>query len=372
MKTKLSKQKVIDSYVGGLMNCGIISLKFLNPLKKSITLKPKTIIIYKLDAIGDSVLSLPMIKHLKEQTKAKIIVTCSKENKDIFKGHNFIDEIITFNSFKLSLGEFMINLYNLRNKKADIAIDCAQSSNISAIFSWLTTKHAIGFKKTRGISRNKVYHYPIDLDPNKHMVLNYFDLLKPLNIKPPKNIKLVKLYSSSNIKTIFKNSIIVHPCNIFSYKTWPRNRWIKVIKYLTKKNHVVIIGSKQESSLVKELLDNKELLNKIDTKNITDLSGKINLRELISLISESKMFVGIDGGPMHIAAAQGIPVIGLFGHETSTRYAPFNKKSIALYKNPGCSPCVKAYNNQSPNCDNPICLKNISTKEVIKAVEELI
>jgi len=364
MKTKLSKQKIIDSYIGGLINCGIISLKFLNPLKKSITLKLKTIIIYKLDAIGDSVLSLPMIKHLKEQTKAKIIVACSKENLDIFKGHNFIDEIITFDSSKLSLEEFMINLYELRNKKADITIDCAQSSNISAIFSWLTAKHAIGFKKTRGISRNKVYHYPIDLDPNEHMVLNYFDLLKPLNIKPPKNIKLIPLTYYQNTKR--KNIVCIHPCNIFPYKEWPQDRWVEIIKYLSLNYEVIIIGSKEESPMI------KELLKKVKTKRIIDLSGRINIKELIDIMPKFKLFIGIDGGPMQIAASMQIPVIGLFGHETPIRYAPFNKNSISLYKNPGCSPCVKAYNNQSPDCDNPICLKNISTKEVIEAIDKLL
>ena len=366
MKTKLSKQKIVDSYIGGLINYGIISLKFLNPFKKDISKKPKKIVIYKLDAIGDSILSLPMIKHLHKKTKAEIIVACSKQNKDIFKNHKFIHRIVEFDSSKLNLTLLMINIFDLRDEEIKISIDCAQSSNLSAILSWLTTKHTIGFKKTAGVSRNKVYDCSVTLDPNKHMVLNYFDLLKPLGIDPPKKIELVPLYSSSNIKTIFKNSIVVHPCNIFPYKTWPEKRWREVIKYLTKKNHVVVIGSEEEVPLV------KKLLRKINTKKVTNLTGKTNLRPLISLISSSKMFVGMDGGPMHIAASMNVPTTSIFGHETPTRYAPFNKKSIALHSDQLCSPCTKSYNDQSPDCEYPLCLRKIFVEDVIKAIDKLL
>jgi len=270
MKTKLSKQKIIDKYLGGIINKYISLIKTKRKLNK-----PKTIMIYKLDALGDSILCLPMIKHLKEQTKAKIIVACSKSNINIFQNHKFIDKIITFDSSKFNPKNLIKNIKILKKEKADVAIDCAQSSNISAIFSWLTVKNTIGFRKTKAKSRNKVYNHPIDLDPNKHMVYCYMDLLSPLSINSPKNIKLVPLSDYQTTKK--ENIIIVHPCNIFPYKVWPQERWIKIIEYLTLKNDVVVIGSKEESPLV------KELLNKVKSKRVIDLSGRISIKELIIL-----------------------------------------------------------------------------------------
>ncbi|MFH1376192.1 MAG: glycosyltransferase family 9 protein [Candidatus Woesearchaeota archaeon] len=365
LKMKLPMQKLIDSYLGGLINYGIITFKFLNPFKGKINQKQKTIIVYKLDAIGDSILCLPMIKHLKEKTNARIIVACSESNEEMFKHHKFIDKIITFISSHFDIADIMIQLYKLRSEKADLAIDGAQSSNISAIFSWYTAKKAIGFKKTKGKSRNKVYSEAIELDTNKHMVLDYFDLLKPLNIEPPKNIELIRLYSSGNTNFDLKDKIVVHPCSVFSYKTWPQERWRKVINYLTKDEDVVVIGSKEESKLVDELLLN------LDLNRITNIAGKTNILDLISIINRSKMFIGIDGGPTHISAAQGIPTISLMGNETSIRYKPFNKNSIALYKPSPCSPCVAAYADKQLTCEYPICLENISAEDVIKAIEKL-
>lgn len=359
MKTKLSKQKIIDKYIGTLINYTIGFLKFKRELNK-----PKTIIIYKLDAIGDAILCLPMIKHLKKQTNAKIIVACSDSNQIIFKSHKFIDKIVVFDSSKFNPKNLINNIKELRNEKAEISIDGGQSSNISAILSWCTSLNPIGFKKTKGKSRNKVYDYTIDLDPTKHMVYCYMDLLKPLKIKHPKNVKLVKLLP---IRKIHKENIIgIHPCNVLSYKAWPQSRWVKIIKYLTLKNEVIVIGSKEEAPLV------KKLLKKVKSKRVIDLSGRINIEILITMMPMFKLFIANDGGPAHIASATGIPVISLFGPETPTRYGIFNKNSISLYKPSPCSPCFEAYADKVPGCENPKCMENISIKDVKEAINGLL
>jgi heptosyltransferase-2 len=358
MKTKLSKQKIIDKYAGTLINNLISLIK-----TKAKVNKPKVIIIYKLDAIGDSILCLPMIKHLKEQTHVKIIIACSNSNIDVFKHHKFIDKIVVFDSSSFNPINFTTNIKELRKEEADIAIDGAQSANISAILSWLTAKNSFGFKKTNGMSRNKVYTYPINLDPNKHMAYNYMDLLKPLRIKLKRDIKLIPLYTKKIIK---ENIVGVHPCNILPYKAWPQNRWVEIIEYLALKNEVIVVGSKEESFLV------KELLKKVKSKQVLDLSGRINIEELISLMPRFKLFIGNDGGPMHIAASVGVPVIGLFGPETPIRYKPFISKSISLYKPINCSPCIKSYADQTPNCQNNICMKNITIQDVKKAIDKLL
>jgi len=373
LKIKLSKQKRIDSSFGNLINLGIIISKVLK--KKKINKNPNKILIYKLDSLGDSILCLPMIKHLKENTKAKIIVACSKENYPIFQGQKFIDKIILFNSSKLDLRNIRKNIIKLKKEKIDIAIDGGQTSNISAIFSYLTSKNSIGFKKIKGKTRNKVYDFPIYLDPKKHMVENYMSLLGPLKIKGGKNPKLLKLkYSKKEdekIKKLIerrKNLVGLHLWNIFPHKQWVGKKLIKLIEYLViEKYNIILVGSKEESFLIAKTLKN---INKKYLKNILNLAGEINIKELIALTPKLKLFIALDGGPMHIASAMKTPVIGLFGHETPVRYGPLNKSRV-IYKNLDCSPCAKPYENKEPTCKNPICLKKISFEDVKKAIKDL-
>jgi len=214
--TKLNKQKVVDKYAGTIINYLLIPFKNF----KNRKFLNATVIIYKLDAIGDAVLSLPMIKHLKEETGYKIVVACSSNNQVIFQGHNFIDKLVTFDTSKLNIKDLIQNVKTLREEKASLAIDTSQSSNISAIFSFLTAELTIGFKKTKGKSRNHIYNTPINLNPDKHMVYNYFDLIKSLVTNIPKEIKLVKLPCS---KSKGYPSIIIHPCTIIPQKVWPKD-----------------------------------------------------------------------------------------------------------------------------------------------------
>ena len=356
MKTKLNKQKIIDKYCGGLINYLLV------PFKGSKT--NHSVIIYKLDAIGDAVLSLPMIKYLKEQTNFRIIIACSKSNLSVFKNHKFIDKILIFNSSKLDIKDLIKNIKELRKEKARFSIDTAQSSNISAIISFITAKQNIGFKKTKGKSRNHIYVYPIELDPNKHMIYNYFDLLKPLGINTPKKVELVSLNKKKFPKK--EKVVAVHPCNIFPYKYWSKERWVEIIEYLALKNEVLILGSKEESPMVKELLEN------VKSKRVLNLSGRTNINDLIKIMPKFKLLIGLDGGLMHIASSMQISTVSLFGHVDPIRYAPFNKKSIALYNPPLCSPCVKNYDNQETKCTNPICFDKISVKDVKEAIDKLI
>ncbi|MBI2653126.1 glycosyltransferase family 9 protein, partial [Candidatus Woesearchaeota archaeon] len=92
-------------------------------------------------------------------------------------------------------------------------------------------------------------------------------------------------------------------------------------------------------------------------------------------------FIGNDAGPMHIAAAQGVKTIGLFGPNLPIRFGPYGKGNTSLYKGYNCefSPCINVHKGQVPDClyprnsnDYQKCMKNISVNDVLKEVEKLI
>ena len=196
------------------------------------------------------------------------------------------------------------------------------------------------------------------------MVHNYFNLLEQLSIFPPRKINLVNL--QKNKKPMQKDFIGVYPCSIFPYKSWKNYRWRSVITYLSKKNNVVVIGSKEEKVFIDKLLGG------INSKNISNLAGILTLSELIQIMPTFKLLIGIDGGPMHIASSMGVPTITLFGHESPSRYKPFGENAIALYNPTPCSPCVKSYADLVPTCTNARCLSNIKVQDVKESINKLL
>jgi len=69
-----------------------------------------------------------------------------------------------------------------------------------------------------------------------------------------------------------------------------------------------------------------------------DLGGRLGLQELAALFSRSALFIGLDGGAVHIAAAVGSPVLALYG-TTSDTWRPWTNRGRLIRGTRPCSQC---------------------------------
>ena len=91
------------------------------------------------------------------------------------------------------------------------------------------------------------------------------------------------------------------------------------------------------------------------------LSGKTSIRELMIVIKQCSVFLTNDTGPMHIAAAFGVPMVAVFGSTDPTNTAPFERGHTVVRHPVSCSPCLLRH------C--PIdhrCMTNISVDDVYR------
>ena len=103
--------------------------------------------------------------------------------------------------------------------------------------------------------------------------------------------------------------------------------------------------------------------------NLIDLCGVIGLEQLVLLLQRSHLFIGNDSGPLHLAAAAGIPTVSFFGPETPALYGPRGGAHTVLYKGIPCSPCLNVYNSKdNSSCRNNVCMKSIGVDEAWAAV----
>ena len=79
------------------------------------------------------------------------------------------------------------------------------------------------------------------------------------------------------------------------------------------------------------------------------------------------MAIGGDTGPLHLAAALGLPVVGLYGPTPPSRNGPFTEKKEIIYHALPCSPCWKRICKDKNN----ECMDSIQVEEVMKSVENL-
>ena len=257
--------------------------------------------------------------------------------------------------------------------------------NISSIMSFSLGKNRIGYN--HGV-RSLLYTKTIPYNDKQHVVYTFLDLLKPLNIKLNVD-KLTKLnYSSNNKKNIdnllkkfnigkkdFLVGFGVGAAESAKSRIWPLNNYAELCNniLINKKNKIIFIGDKDEDELI------KKIQNGIKEKNRTfNTAGLFNLNELFYLIEKCNLFIGNDAGPMHIAAAQDVKTIGLFGPNLPVRFGPYGKKNVSIYKGHNCqySPCINVHKGQVPDClypknskDYQKCMKNIKVRDVLKFIK---
>jgi ADP-heptose:LPS heptosyltransferase len=95
------------------------------------------------------------------------------------------------------------------------------------------------------------------------------------------------------------------------------------------------------------------------------LAGETDIRELICIIKGARYMITNDSGPMHIAAACGVPVIAIFGPTNPVLTGPYGPNNIIVQSPADCSPCRKR------ECDDMKCMKEITVEQVLEAVGSL-
>jgi heptosyltransferase-2 len=108
--------------------------------------------------------------------------------------------------------------------------------------------------------------------------------------------------------------------------------------------------------------------------DVLDLAGKTTIEEMAALISSLDLFITNDTGPMHVAAALGIPVVAIFGATTpALGFAPYTEKSRVV-EPPNrleCRPCSPHGPKACPK-EHFRCMNEITPESVIEAAKSLL
>ena len=338
--------------------------------RKKTTFKTDNILIIQLWGIGETILTLPAIKALKQHhPKSKITVLATERNKEVFTGLEFIDhlEILPLNILK-------IELYSTLNiGKYDLVIDMEEYLNISAILAFKLGKYAVGYNHG---TRAKCYNKTITYNDMQHCSETFADLVRAIDTKVTIKELLPLHISKSDRETvnslikkekITSKAIAIAPglAETSKERMWPQERYAKLADQLAKKeNQIIFVGVESEIPLI------KSIQSQMKSKSI-NLAGKTSVKQLAFLFTKCKAMIGNDSGPMHLAACMGTKTIGLFGPNLPIRFRPLGKDCVGLYKATcPCSPTINVHKGEFKPCNNNnnLCMQSINVEDVIKVL----
>ena len=107
----------------------------------------------------------------------------------------------------------------------------------------------------------------------------------------------------------------------------------------------------------------KEIIRESKSK-IVSAAGKLGLRELKELISQTSLFVGPDSGPMHIAASTNTPLVVYFGPTLPAHFSPWKANANIIEKDFDCRHTCRQRECQYKDFR---CLQTITPEEVYEA-----
>ncbi len=135
-----------------------------------------------------------------------------------------------------------------------------------------------------------------------------------------------------------------------SVKRWPSDRWDKVSAALRGDGlDVIQLGSPREPAL----------------DGAIDLRGRTTVREAAAILAESRLFVGLVGGLMHLARAVDCPAVIVYGGREDPALAGYGANTN-LVGRPPCSPCY--FRTHCPH--DLVCMDMIGEADVVTAARD--
>jgi len=285
------------------------------------------IVFFHMNQLGDLLFSLPVLKAAKNELNAEIYSVIKPGLAPLLTASALVDNIISKDLPFLKL------IKELRAKKFNKAALFSESpsSVLAAYFSGIKGRYGFGtsslnFLLTKESKRTGVpsvfNNITLALDIGlKNIPQDYTDILKI----PKENISNVdKWFKENSINSSNTVAVSIGASKKRVNKCLPVKKWVEVIDVLSEKNiPCVLIGASWEKAALSDI-------SKQCKSNPKVFNSENGILDTAAFFKSVRLFMGIDSGPMHLAAAVGTKCLAVFGPTDPSQIGPmpFNKHVI--------------------------------------------
>lgn len=369
-RKKLAATRIADIIGYALWAPVLIFKKSAPPRKEAV----REILVVRTAYLGDVIMTLPMLKPLKELfPEARITFLTANAAKDLFKANPYVDEVITYDApwfYEKTEGLWGF-LGRLRKRRFDLVIEARADIRDIFLIAYLSrAKHRISYKVGGGgfLLTGVVPYKQI-----KHRVDYHLDIVRYLGGQPGKldwGINISEAESRKADLLLAKGGtsgllIGIHPGGRKGLKCWPQERFAKLADDLIDRfgARVFFTGAPNEADLIGGII----AMMKGRAEN---LAGRADLRVAFALIGKLDLFITNDSGPLHIASAMSTPTVALFGPSKSNETGPYGNINRKVEK---AFPCRQTCDEDV--CNNPVkkeCMDAVLVDDVFKAVTDVL
>jgi heptosyltransferase-2 len=367
--------RAIDGNIGAAIALPVFFVRAA--FKKGKIANPQRILLIKFWGIGEAVLTLPAIRAVREKfPAAEITLLASNRVSPVYEHVEYVDEIRIVPLTVAGLGKFILGNF----RKFDLALDFEPYFYSSALIVGLCGKASAGYSHSlRGLLYDSRHRY----NDAAHACAQFLGVgaaigakgklsLEPIPVDDETRRSVDRILSERGIE---RNDFLVGICagaaESARERMWPAENFAALADMIIEKfgAKIAFVGSPGEKEL------NESVTSHMRRRDSAfSFAGVTNIQELFELERRMSVFISNDTGPMHIAAAQGVPTIGLFGPNLPVRFGPLGKNCAAIYKKTACSPCINVHLGRIGGCaGRPMgkCMKEIGIDNVMYVFENV-
>ena len=292
----------------------------------------KSVCILRLSAIGDVTHVLPVIATLqKAYPRVEITWVIGKLEYKLMQGLVGVKFVIfDKNAGRKAYKELK---HKLRNQTFDVLMQMQYSFRANRVAWKIKAVNRIGFdkKRSRELHGFKLTQR-IKAVEKQHVLDSFMEFVKVLGITDVAYEWNIPTSEEDNelVKGIIhkdKKNVIISPCSSVKLKNWSNERYADIINYLIEHFdvNVILCGGPSEYEL-----QTSGQIAQMSKYPVTNITGKVTLKQLFALMKIVDLVISPDSGPMHMASAAGTPVIGLHATSTAKRSGPYRYQHLVV------------------------------------------
>ncbi len=323
------------------------------------------IVCFHLNQVGDLAFSLPALKSLRDHYVGSSITSVVRPSLiDITSGAHLVDDILVrrggLNRSKATL------IDELRRRRFDLAVVFSQSAEC-AILAYLSgAPRRVGFVNTSAgflLTGKVAFNHPPSTVNNLRLVESlgchitkpdYVGLLRATDRQRERSREILRECGVGDSDKIV--AFAPGTSGRRAVKEWSDEGYTRLAHRLTADGlGVVILGTHPMEQVTRKV------------PSVLDLSGRTNLGEALGILDRCRTLVAVDSGILHLSAAMGKHVVGLYGPSDHRITGPQGNGHEIVTTNAECSPCIRVTCEQ-----NRKCMSSMSADLVYEAVCRLL
>lgn len=339
----------------------------------------REILIIRTAYIGDVIMTLPILKPLKNlYPDARITFLTGRAAAELLKENPYIDDVLVYDAFWFhfttigrAFREYLGFLKVLRARRYDLVVEARGDIRDIALLAYASrSSFRVSYRVGGG---GYLLTHVVSYNGLKHKVEYHLDIVRYLKggigkmdgyiyLTEDEVRRVSGIMEAHDIKVPF---ISVHPGGRLALKRWSVEGYAALLNRLDREYGmpIVLFGLEEERPLV------DEIMLRTEHKPVA-MAGKLSLREFAGMLAKSALFICNDSAPMHIAAAMNTPTVAIFGPSKSCETGPWGDRSRVVEKD---FPCRFACDESA--CSHNVyhgCMTGITSEEVFRTVRELL